>query len=46
MDGIVMPGPGTMRHVEEVYESATADIPDEIWRDFRAEFGVGIDPTQ
>ena len=46
MDGIVMPGPGTMEHVEEVYESATADIPPEIWHDFRAEFGVGIDQTQ
>jgi aryl-alcohol dehydrogenase-like predicted oxidoreductase len=42
MDGIVMPGPGTKKHVEEAYESATKDIPPEIWHDFKAEFGVGL----
>jgi aryl-alcohol dehydrogenase-like predicted oxidoreductase len=42
MDGIVMPGPGTKKHVEEVYESAIKDIPPEIWHDFKAEFGVGL----
>jgi len=42
IDGIVMPGPGTKKHVEEVYESATKDIPPEIWHDFKAEFGVGL----
>jgi len=42
IDGIVMPGPGTKKHVEEVYKSATIDIPPEIWHDFRAKFGVGI----
>jgi len=42
MDGIVMPGPGTKKHVEEAYQSATADIPKEIWQDFKAEFGVGL----
>jgi len=42
LDGIVMPGPGTKKHVEEVYASATVDIPPEVWKDFRSEFGVGI----
>jgi len=42
IDGIVMPGPGTKEHVEEAYQSAIAEIPPEIWQDFRAEFGVGI----
>jgi len=42
IDGIVMPGPGTKKHVEEVYQSATADIPKEIWQDFKAEFSVGL----
>lgn len=42
IEGIVMPGPGTKEHVEEAYQSATADIPSEIWHDFKAEFGVGI----
>jgi aryl-alcohol dehydrogenase-like predicted oxidoreductase len=43
MDGIILAGPGTMKHVEETYASATVDIPSQVWRDFRAEFGVGID---
>ncbi len=42
IDGIVMPGPGTKEHVDEVYASATADIPAEIWKEFKDEFGVGI----
>ena len=40
IDGIVMPGPGSKEHVEEAYEAATAEVPDEVWRDFKAEFGV------
>ena len=43
MDGIILAGPGTLKHVEETYASATVDIPSQIWSDFRAEFGVGID---
>jgi aryl-alcohol dehydrogenase-like predicted oxidoreductase len=43
IQGIVMPGPSGRKHVEEAYEAATVDIPDEVWRDFRAEFGVGVD---
>ena len=41
-NGIIMPGPGTREHVEEVYEAATTEVPPEVWRDFKAEFGVGL----
>jgi len=41
VDGIVLPGPSGVRHVEEVYEAATADLPEGVWGDFAAEFGVG-----
>ena len=42
VDGIVLPGPATKQQLEEAYEAATADIPAEIWADFKAEFGVGV----
>lgn len=38
--GVVMFGPADTRQVEEGYESATVDIPEELWREFSAEFGV------
>ena len=40
-NGIIMPGPGTKEHVEEVYEAATTELPLEVWQAFKAEFGVG-----
>jgi len=43
IQGIVMPGPSGRKHVEEAYEAATAEIADEVWQEFRAEFGVGVD---
>ena len=42
IDGIIMPGPANVQQVQEAYEAATADVPPEVWRDFEAEFGVGI----
>lgn len=42
-DGLVMPGPYNRQKVEEAYEAATAEIAVEIWRAFRAEFGVGLE---
>ncbi|MBI1924105.1 aldo/keto reductase [Candidatus Poribacteria bacterium] len=42
IDGVVMFGPANQQQVEEGYEAATAEIPPEVWRDFKAEFGVGI----
>ena len=37
---IVLPGASTRRQIDEAYEAATADIPQEIWKEFEAEFGV------
>lgn len=42
VDGIVMFGPANKHQVEEAYEAATAEIPPEVWQDFKAEFGVGL----
>ena len=41
-DGIVMFGPADTSQIEQGYESATADIPAQIWQEFEAEFGVGV----
>ena len=46
IDGIVMPGPGTVEHVEEMYAAATKEVAPEVWRAFRKEFGVGADPGE
>jgi aryl-alcohol dehydrogenase-like predicted oxidoreductase len=43
IDGIVIYGPANRRQVEEGYEAATTPVPDEVWREFRAEFGVGLE---
>lgn len=40
IDGIVITGPSSVRQVEENYASAHADIPPELWADFKAEFGI------
>ncbi|MCC7262960.1 MAG: aldo/keto reductase [Candidatus Latescibacteria bacterium] len=42
IDGIAMSGPCTRQQVEEVYAAATAEVPPEVWGDFKAEFGVGL----
>ena len=42
VDSIVLPGPASVQQLEEAYEAGTADIPADIWRDFEAEFGVGL----
>ncbi len=44
IDGIIMGGPGTKQHVEELYWAATTAVDPEIWRAFWAEFGAEIDP--
>jgi len=41
-EGIVMPGPYNVEKVEEAYAAATAEVPPEIWREFKTEFGVGL----
>ena len=42
IDGIVLCGPENMKEFDEIYDSATKEIPAEIWGDFKAEFGVGL----
>jgi len=42
IDGVVLVGCGTRQHVEDVHREATTEIPPEVWRDFKAEFGVGL----
>ena len=42
IDGIVMTGPSNRQQVEEAYQAATAAVDPQIWKDFEAEFGVGI----
>lgn len=40
IDGVVMFGPADKAQVEDGYEAATADIPENIWEAFEAEFGI------
>ena len=42
LNGIVLAGPANRKQVEEAYEAATTEVPPETWRDFKAEFGVGL----
>jgi len=42
INGMVMAGPANKQQVEEVVAAATADVDMDLWRDFKAEFGVGI----
>ncbi len=42
IDGIIMPGPGTKEHVEDTVRMATTEVDPEVWRAFKAEFGVGL----
>lgn len=40
IDGVVMFGPADKAQVEDGYEAATAEIPEEIWQEFESEFGI------
>lgn len=40
IDGVVMFGPADKAQVEDGYEAATAEIPEQIWAAFEAEFGI------
>ena len=42
IDGIVMAGPCNASEVDDAYDAATAQVPDEVWAEFKADFGVGI----
>ena len=41
-NGMVLVGPADRKEFGEVYESATADVQEDVWQDFQAAFGVGI----
>lgn len=43
IEGHVIVGPGTPEHVAEVCHEARVPVPAEVWTEFRAEFGVGVD---
>ena len=40
IDGVVMFGPADKAQVEDGYQAATVDIPENIWEAFEAEFGI------
>ena len=40
IEGVVMFGPADKAQVEDGYAAATADIPEDIWEAFEAEFGI------
>ncbi len=40
IDGVVMFGPADKAQVEDGYEAATVDIPEEIWETFEVGFGI------
>ena len=39
-DCLVMFGPANRREVDEGYQAATTEVPPEIWKEFKEEFGV------
>jgi aryl-alcohol dehydrogenase-like predicted oxidoreductase len=41
-NGIVLAGPANQKEFNEVYASATTEVPETVWRDFEAAFGVRI----
>ena len=40
IDGVVMFGPADKAQVEDGYEAATVDIPEDVWEAFETEFGI------
>ena len=41
-NGIVLSGPANQKEFDEVYASATTKVPETVWQDFEAAFGVRI----
>ena len=41
-NGIVLAGPANPKEFDEVYASATTKVPETVWQDFEAAFGVRI----
>ena len=40
LEAIVLTGPASVRQVEENWASAHAEVPPDLWAEFKAEFGV------
>ena len=38
----MLTGPSNLKEFDEVYKSATNEIPENVWQDFENEFGIGI----
>ena len=39
-NGIVLSGPSNLKEFNEVYKSATNKVPENVWQDFKDEFGI------
>ncbi|MFL2777108.1 MAG: aldo/keto reductase [Dehalococcoidia bacterium] len=39
-NGIVLTGPANLKEFNEVYKSATTEVPESTWQEFRNEFGI------
>jgi aryl-alcohol dehydrogenase-like predicted oxidoreductase len=39
-NGIVLSGPANPKEFDEVYASATTEVPESAWQEFEAEFGI------
>ena len=40
VDGIALPGQASSEQVEDSCQGVAAEIPDDIWRAFKGEFGI------
>ena len=41
-NGMVLAGPANQKELDEVYASATTKVPETVWQDFEAAFGIRI----
>ena len=41
-NGIVLTGPSNLKEFDEVYKSATSEVPENVWQGFKHAFGISI----
>ena len=41
-NGIVLTGASNLQEFDEVYASATTEVPEDVWQEFEAAFGVRV----
>ena len=41
-NGIVLTGPSNVTEFNQVFSSATVDIEEAVWKEFKTEFGIAI----